>query len=210
MGGLFWNSLFGLLFLGEAISPRSGLSLVVVATGLVISMYDFQWSTELLSSKYQALGMIAESIIESLSSLFTRQGFLALKNAGLQTSFSIYSFVFYEYLFAWLAYAISAWIKNYDAINNLDQILAPKFLGVLVFSGILGETSDLLFQRLHNESTLMTIGIVRQFRILLCLICSHFVFGETQWHARQTIGALFLFSGGVLNLWVQKAKQKEN
>jgi hypothetical protein len=208
MSGLFWNSLFGLLFLGEAISRRGIMSLIVVFVGLCLSMYHFQWTTELLSSTYQAIGIVAEILLESLSSLICRHSFAILHRSALKTAFSLYSFSFYQYVGTFLCYALSAIARDSAALNHLATIFAPLFLGKMLFSSLLGELSCILLARLHNEASMMSIGVVKLFRILICLIVSHFLLGETEWHARQTIGAVFLFGGGFLNLVAQKAKER--
>jgi hypothetical protein len=50
---------------------------------------------------------------------------------------------------------------------------------------------------------MVTLGVVAQFKLLLSLVISHFLFGETNWNFRQSSGALLLFCGGVFYAWVK-------
>jgi drug/metabolite transporter (DMT)-like permease len=203
MSGLFWNTLFGFVFLGESITLRHCFPLLLVILGLFLSMYDFQWSTELLSSKWQTLSLISELIVESTSSLLSKRASAAVQN----TSFSYNCVIFYQYLTAVLSYFLSAFVHERQAFDA--KVLSLKLLGTLAFSGMLGETADVLYMHLHKEATMMNLGFVRLVRSLCCLICSHFVLSETRWNFRQISGAAVLFGAGILHLLLQNAKPKD-
>jgi drug/metabolite transporter (DMT)-like permease len=181
MSGLFWNALLGFAFLGERIGLFGTIPLLLVLFGLFLSMYDFQWSTELLCSKYQTIGLILELIIESTVSLLIKRAATAVKGS----SFSHDCVIFYQYSIALLAYAISAVVHEWSAFGRLGEMVTTRLIAVVLLSGILGSTAHLMYQYLHSEATMLNLGFVRLIRYLCCLVSSHFVFTETNWNLRQ-------------------------
>jgi drug/metabolite transporter (DMT)-like permease len=201
MTGIFWTSLFGFVVFGERISPSTGIALCVVIVGLIISMYDFQWSTEFLSSKLQAIVLVSTLIMESVNSLFYKRAFTVLEH--METDFSIFSYALYEVLGSLFPLAISIRLNDMEAADHLSQIFSPLSLGLLILITGIGQTGLLCYVYLHENLALVSLGVLNLLKVLVSLVASHLIFAETTWSYRQMLGAVLLFTGSMSYIWTR-------
>ena len=195
MTGLVWNSIIGYFVLHERLSARTWMALGVIVVGMLLSMSDFQWSTALMSAKWQMIIMVLTMLMETVNSMFYKKAYEVMNR--VKSDFTIYSFNFWEYAISIPPMIVMAYLKNETNAEQFASITTFKFLAVLFLVSVLGQVSAMLYIKLHDGTSLISLGVLSQFKILLKLVASHVIFGETTWNFKQVLATSLLFFGGI-------------
>ena len=207
MTGLVWNSLVGYFILHERVNTKSAMALAIIVIGMILSMSDFQWTTALMSAKWQMIIMILSMLLETVNSMFYKQAYEVMGRSP--SDFTIYSFNFWEYAISIIPMTMLVYYKHETNSQQLASITTPNFLGMLFLVTILGQVAAMLYIKLHDGTSLISLGVIAQLKILLKLVASHLIFGDTTWNAKQVIATGLLFIGGIIYVIPTSKKAEE-
>jgi len=136
MTGLLWDNLFGFFVLGERITKSGLICLMVILLGIIVSLYDFQWSQAILSSHFQILVMVAMMLTQSVSSLFCKRAWAVLEE--LETEFTMVAFTFYEYFGLLLSLQFMIWMRDNIFSIRKFALLSGAVVGFAVCAAAQG------------------------------------------------------------------------
>lgn len=196
MAGIIFNVILGTVFLGEKLTKVGLISMYMTVFGIVISLMDFQWSINRLSSYSQIIIMIFTTFVEVISSFIHKRSIVILHKTD--TEFTIVSFTIWEYFVSLFPLLIASILYDRVTFDDLLIVLSPKKLFLIFFIAILGQIATILVLQLQKMATLISFGVINQLKQVVMLTVSHFIFGETKWNLRQSFGVFLLFTGGIV------------
>ena len=139
--------------------------------------------------------MIFTTFVEVITSFIHKRSILILSK--MDTEFTIVSFTSWEYFVSLFALLIASILYDRVALDDLSTVLSPEILGLILFIAILGQVAAILILHLQKMATLISFGVINQLKQVIMLTVSHFIFGETNWNLRQSLGVFLLFIGGI-------------
>lgn len=206
MTGVFFNAILGVSFLGEKLSIWGILSLLIIFIGMVISLSDFHWSITKLSPNSQIILMIVTIFVESINSFIYKKCIEILST--IKTSFNILSFTSWEYFISLFPLLIASRLRDSLTSADLELIFQPKPMANFFLIAFLGNLGTLLTLHLHRITNFIALGIINQLKLVITLIASHFVFGETIWDFKRSFGVFLLCIAGILFAFLESMRAK--
>lgn len=193
---LVWHSLFGYVFLGERLSSLGMFAFSMVAVGIVLVVYDFEWSVSKMPSKIQILVQMTSNMLMSVGGLVTKKIMNVINQT--ETNFKVLDYLVLTSLMSLpTTFLVSLW-KEPKAWGHLQEIFTWKFVGWSVFGTVVHEFLHLVLAELHKRASLISMGIIGQLRIVGTLAVSYFVHHQTTWDFHKLVGVGLLVSGGVI------------
>ncbi|OHT14204.1 hypothetical protein TRFO_15496 [Tritrichomonas foetus] len=205
MSGILFHCLLGFFFLGEQISFFGFFSICVIFIGIVISLADFQWNIKKLSSYSQIIMMIVTILIEAVSSLIYKKAISILSK--LETDFAMTSFTAWEFFISLFPITLISFSREKFFWSELPTIVTPYVISYIFVVALNSQVATVLVLYLHKITTLISLGILNQLKLVANLVFSHFVFCETNWDFRQIFGVFLLFTGGVMYTFSQSLRE---
>lgn len=193
---LVWNGLFGFLFLDERLNILGFSSLGIVFGGIVLIIKDFEWTTAKLPSTTQIILQLVSIIIQSINLLFNKKVINTLSH--IDTEFQLLDFLFWK---STLLLPITFFSSIYFESNSWSQfsnIFTFKFFCWTVFGTILHQSLHITITFVQKITSMISMGVIAQLRVIGTLVISHFAYNETNWNASKLVGVALLFSGGIL------------
>ncbi|OHS96636.1 hypothetical protein TRFO_37131 [Tritrichomonas foetus] len=194
--GVVWNGLFGYIFLGERLSLLGFLSLGIVLIGIIAIIKDFQWSQAKFPSTIQIILQLASIIFQSVNLLFTKKVLNILNS--IDTEFQLLDYLFWKSvinlptsLLTSLFYEPGAWV-------NFTQVFSWKMIRWTIYGTIHHEIMHVVLTYTQKITSMITMGVIAQLRILGTLVISSFAYHQTKWDISKITGAFLLFFGGVI------------
>ena len=196
LGTLVWHGMFGYLFLGERLSSMGMFAVAIVVVGIILVVYDFEWSVAKMPSKMQIVVQLLSNMLMSVGGLLTKMIMNVISQTG--TTFRILDYLVLTSVMSLpTTFLVSIW-KEPVAWRNIGEIITWKFIQWSVFGTVVHELVHLALAELHKRASLISMGIIGQMRIVGTLAISYFVNRQTQWDMRKLIGVGFLVLGGIV------------
>lgn len=194
--GLVWNGLFGFIFLGERLSFLGLCSLFIVIFGMIFIIQDFEWSTAKFPSTIQICLQLLNIIFHSIGVLITKKVLSVLSQ--INTDFQLLDFLFWKsFMILPISFFISIFFEQEPWLKITD-VLSLKMFVWLVIGTIIHESLHIAMAYVEKLTSMITLGVIGQLRILGTLVISNFAYHQTTWNSTKLIGAALLFAGGAL------------
>lgn len=194
--GIIWNGLFGFLFLHERLSSLGFFSLGIVLFGIVFIMKDFEWSTSRLPSTTQIFLQLLLLITFSINLLFNKKILSIISHS--ETNFKMLDFLLWKSIFLLpISFVFSLFLEP-GAWINFSNIFDSKMISWLLLGIIFHQILQVSMTYSEKITSMITMGVINQLRILGTLIISNFMFHQTHWEFSKLFGAGMLFCGGIL------------
>jgi drug/metabolite transporter (DMT)-like permease len=194
---LIWNGILGFSVLGERLSVLGFASILIVAVGILLIVSDFQWSTAQMPSAAQFAVQSASMLLISLDSLVMRRS-MQIIAAQVGRTFQILDYLVWVTLFSlpptfvfWLWRERTSW----EAAANI--VTLPVVLWTL-FGAVLHQAVHVVLAQLHKITTMISMGVIFELRLVGSLIASYFVYKQTIWNAGKCGGVALLVAGGII------------
>jgi drug/metabolite transporter (DMT)-like permease len=195
LSGLVWNGVFGFLFFGERLSLLGFVSVALIFLGVLLVASNFQWSVAVMGSRTQIAIQLLGIFISSVTSLVNKKILGIIYK--INTPFRLLEYVAWQLLLSLPSiFIISVWQES-DAWTDLQAVISWRTLKWTAFGSVLHQTAHWMFGELHKISSLISVGVIAQLRLLVTLGISHFVYGETTWTQTRFTGVALLTFGGI-------------
>lgn len=194
--GLFWNGIFGFLFLGERLNLLGFASLLIVLCGIILIIKDFEWTTAKLPSTTQILLQMVSILLHSINLLFNKKVINILSR--IETDFQLLDFLFWKSTLILPISFLSSIFFEKIAWDNVSSIFTLKFFFWIIFGTILHQSLHVTITYVQKITSMISMGVIAQLRVIGTLVISHFAYNETNWNFSKLFGTVLLFSGGVL------------
>ena len=193
---IVWTGLFGILFLGEKLSLQGFAALAVVFLGIIITMKDFQWSTSKTPSTIQIFLQFITMLFHSINMLFLKKVLIILTEA--ETSFQLLEYLFWKsVIHIPVALFTSVFLEPYPW-SHLDTFFNWRFFLWIFFGTIIHQAMHIVMTYTQKITTLITMGVISQLRVIGTLFISHIKYHETTWDLSKIFGTILLFIGGII------------
>jgi drug/metabolite transporter (DMT)-like permease len=194
--GLFWNGVMGIVFLGEHISRTGLFAVAVIVGGILLAVGDFQWSTTKMASHHQ-IGIQSVSIfLMSIGSLITKKIMRIIEDP--QTHFSVFDYLAWASLITFPPILGVSILKEPEPWTQFETLLTSTLVWWTLIGAGIHQLLNLVIAHMHQLTTLMSIGVASQVRLLGSLMASYIVYRQTEWGISRTFGVILLAAGGVL------------
>lgn len=192
---LIWNSLLGYIFLHERISRYSLFSIFIIFCGILMIVLDFDWSTKTFPSSIQILLQTIALFLSAAAILITKKTLNTIST--LNTKFDIYDLMVWKSILSFFpTLFVSLW-KELDTWGRLDELITMK---VVVWTSVLAvvhELAHIVMTYMQQTTSMISLGVIDQVRVLATLVLSHFVYNETKWKFTKLVAVALLITGGI-------------
>lgn len=193
---LVWNGLFGFLFLNERLNFLGFSSLGIVFVGILLIIKDFEWSTAKLPSTTQIILQLLSILLQSINLLLNKKVINVLSR--IETEFQLLDFLFWKSSFLLPISFFSSIYFESNAWNQFSNIFTFKFFYWVIFGTVIHQCLHITITYVQKITSMISMGVIAQLRVLGTLIISHFTYNETNWNLSKLAGATLLFGGGIL------------
>lgn len=193
---LVWNGIFGFLFLDERLNCLGFSSLGVVFGGIFFIVKDFEWSTAKLPSTTQIILQMLSIILQSINLLFNKKVINILSR--IETEFQLLDFLFWKSTLLLPITFFSSIFFEPNSWNQFSNIFTFKFFFWIIFGTILHQSLHVTITFVQKITSMISLGVIAQLRVLGTLVISHFAYNETNWNTSKLFGCALLFSGGIM------------
>jgi uncharacterized membrane protein len=196
LSGLVWNGVFGFLFFGERLSLMGFISVALIFLGVLLVSSNFQWSVAVMESRAQIAIQLLAIFISSVTSLVNKKILAVIYK--INTPFRLFEYLAWQGVLSLPSiFIISVWHEP-GAWTNLPTIVTWRMLRWTAFGSIIHQTVHWMHAELHKISSLISMGVITQVRLLVTLGISHFVYSETSWTETRFMGVALLTFGGIV------------